>query len=211
MNHSQNKQLVRSGHEFAAAMSADTPIIEIAKIVTRLACALDVQTVRAEVLTAELQAATNAEIEWEKAMRSAVGEDGIVDVIIAIEQLKSQRDALASENGQMLRLLTDISENHLEYLSEGEDCMMAGVPLDYVSEINAYVSRDVEAENPFMDTDAYLAEIRKQGVIEFAAAMAAIHAECQAGGYFDRQVKVYAKAQELAESYLKQRSGEKAV
>ena len=52
---------------------------------------------------------------------------------------------------------------------------------------------------------------RKQGVIEFAAAMAAIHAECQAGGYFDRQVKVYAKAQELAESYLKQRSGEKAV
>ena len=121
------------------------------------------------------------------------------------------RNALASENGQMLRLLTDISENHLEYLSEGEDCMMAGVPLDYVSEINAYVARDIEAENPFMTTDAFLAEIRKQGVIEFAAAMAAIHAECQAGGHFDRQVKVYAKAQELAESYLKQRCGEQTA
>ncbi|WP_312990853.1 Lar family restriction alleviation protein [Atlantibacter hermannii] len=59
--------------------------------------------------------------------------------------------------------------------------------------------------------DAFLAEISKQGVIEFAAAMAAIHAECQAGGYFDRQVKVYAKAQELAESYLKQRCGEKTA
>ncbi|MET3068781.1 hypothetical protein [Atlantibacter hermannii] len=120
------------------------------------------------------------------------------------------RDVLASENGQMLRLLTDISENHDEYVNEDE-YLYAGVPMDYVSEINAYVSRDVEAENPFQATDAFLAEIRKQGVIEFAAAMAAIHAECQAGGYFDRQVKVYAKAQELAESYLKQRCGEKTA
>ena len=68
----------------------------------------------------------------------------------------------------MLRLLTDISENHLEYLSEGEDCMMASVPLDYVSEINAYVSRDVEAENPFKETDAFQAEVRSQGVEMFA-------------------------------------------
>ena len=131
--------------------------------------------------------------------------------VTTIAALEAKCAALAVENAVMLRLLTDVSENHLEYLSEGEDCMMAGVPLDYVSEINGYVAHDVEAENPFMTTDVFLAEIRKQGVIEFAAAMAAIHAECQAGGYFDRQVKVYAKAQELAESYLKQRSGEKAV
>lgn len=131
--------------------------------------------------------------------------------VTTIAALEAKCAALAAEGSVMLRLLTDISENHLEYLSEGEDCMMAGVPLDYVSEINAYVARDVEAENPFMTTDAFLAEIRKQGVIEFAAAMAAIHADCQAGGYFDRQVKVYAKAQELAESYLKQRCGEQTA
>lgn len=131
--------------------------------------------------------------------------------VTTIAALEAKCAVLAAEGSVMLRLLTDISENHLEYLSEGEDCMMAGVPLDYVSEINAYVTRDVEAENPFMTTDAFLAEIRKQGVIEFAAAMAALHAECQAGGYFDRQVKVYAKAQELAESYLKQRCGEQTA
>lgn len=39
-----NKHLVRVGHELAATMTADTPIIEIAKLVTRLATALDVQT-----------------------------------------------------------------------------------------------------------------------------------------------------------------------
>ncbi|EOL8853421.1 hypothetical protein ACM9NI_006484, partial [Klebsiella michiganensis] len=64
----------------------------------------------------------------------------------------------------MLRLLTDISENHMEYFSEGEDGMFAGVPLDYVSEINMYVSRDVNAENPFPATDAYLAGIKADGV-----------------------------------------------
>lgn len=118
-----NKELVAVGHQFAKAMNADTPIIDMAKIVSRLAERLDCTTA-------------------------------------ALHATQAQRDQLSSENGQMLRLLTDISENHLEYLSEGEDCMMAGVPLDYISEINMYVSRDVEAENPFKETDAFLAEVR---------------------------------------------------
>ncbi|HBU6971560.1 TPA: hypothetical protein MC633_000044 [Raoultella planticola] len=76
---------------------------------------------------------------------------------------------LAAENLTMLRLLTDISENHMEYFSEGEDGMFAGVPLDYVSEINMYVSRDVNAENPFPATDAYLAGIKADGVEEWVS------------------------------------------
>ena len=110
--------------------------------------------------------------------------------------------ALVAENGQMLRLLTDISENHLEYLSEGEDCMMAGVPLDYVSEINAYVSRDVEAENPFKETDAFLAEVRAQGVEMFAIQQRQIATEQeQAGDYeFSRHCSISAdEACEFAE------------
>ena len=76
---------------------------------------------------------------------------------------------LAAENVTMLRLLTDISENHVEYFSEGEDGMFAGVPLDYVSEINMYVSRDVNAENPFPATDAALAGIKADGVEEWVS------------------------------------------
>lgn len=77
--------------------------------------------------------------------------------------LREKVRQLAAENVTMLRLLTDISENHMEYFSEGEDGMFAGVPLDYVSEINMYVSRDVNAENPFPATDAYLAGIKADG------------------------------------------------
>ncbi|WP_313021177.1 hypothetical protein [Atlantibacter hermannii] len=45
-----NKHLVRVGHEFEAAMSDDTPIITIAKMVTELASALDVQSARSDAL-----------------------------------------------------------------------------------------------------------------------------------------------------------------
>lgn len=44
------KELVRAGHEFAAEMGADTPLIEIAKLVSRLATELDVQLSRANTL-----------------------------------------------------------------------------------------------------------------------------------------------------------------
>lgn len=127
-----NKELVAVGHDFAKAMSCDTPIIEIAKMMSRLAERLDCTTA-------------------------------------ALRETTKQRDALAAESGQMLRLLTNISENHDEYVNQDE-YLYAGVPMDYVSEINMYVSRDVEAENPFMATDAHLAEVRAQGV-EMAANM----------------------------------------
>ncbi|HDZ9695900.1 TPA: hypothetical protein RU379_004358 [Klebsiella pneumoniae] len=71
---------------------------------------------------------------------------------------------LAAENVTMLRLLTDISDNHVEYFSEGEDGMFAGVALDYVSEINMYVSRDVNAENPFPATDSFYAGIKADAI-----------------------------------------------
>lgn len=83
-------------------------------------------------------------------------------------QLNAEREAklaLAAENAQMLRLLTDISENHDEYVNQDE-YLYAGIPMDYVSEINSYVSRDVEAENPFKETDAFLAEVRASAVDE---------------------------------------------
>lgn len=76
---------------------------------------------------------------------------------------------LAAENMSMIRLLSDISDNHVEYFSEGEGTMFAGVPLDYVSEINMYVSRDVNAENPVPATDRIYAGIKADGVEEMAS------------------------------------------
>ena len=103
-----NKELVAAGHQFARHMSSDTPIIDIAKMVTRLASQLDVTTVALRQANAELKsqklelkASVAAEIEWEKTMMQAVGEDGIADVVSAIEKLKADGAALAAENAAM--------------------------------------------------------------------------------------------------------------
>lgn len=110
-----------------------------------------------------------------------------------LADLKAQRNTLAAENAVMLKLLTDISDNHVEYFSEGEGYTFAGVPLDYVSEINTYVSRDVNAENPFPATDAYLNSVRAEGVEMFANEMGSPYGDCEDRDYetgFNRAIEV---------------------
>lgn len=102
-----NKELVAAGHEFARHMSSDTPIIDIAKMVTRLASQLDVTTVALRQANAELKASVAAEIEWEKVMMKAVGEDGIADVVRAIEKLQAR--TLTVKRPQPLQVSVDFS------------------------------------------------------------------------------------------------------
>ncbi|HBY1831130.1 hypothetical protein [Klebsiella pneumoniae] len=113
-------------------------------------------------MTITLQAVNELIASLESAGEPSIREQKFLKLAKAFKQL-------AAENVAMNHLLTDISDNHVEYFSEGEGCMFAGVPLDYVSEINMYVSRDVNAENPFPATDRIVAGIKADGVEEFAA------------------------------------------
>ncbi|HBY6139850.1 TPA: hypothetical protein MI361_09320 [Klebsiella pneumoniae] len=108
-------------------------------------------------MTITLQAVNELIASLESAGEPSIREQKFLKLAKAFKQL-------AAENEAMIRLLTDISDNHVEYLSEGEGTMFAGVPLDYVSEINMYVSRDVNAENPFPANDAYLAGIKADAI-----------------------------------------------
>jgi hypothetical protein len=58
-NQQSNKELVKAGHAFAAAMDMDTPIIEIAKLVTTLADRLDVLDACNKSLAAESYSVKN--------------------------------------------------------------------------------------------------------------------------------------------------------
>ena len=51
-----NKELVAGGHQFAKAMSSDTPIIDMAKIVSRLAERLDCTTAALREMTKQRDA-----------------------------------------------------------------------------------------------------------------------------------------------------------
>ncbi|RSB62780.1 hypothetical protein EGT71_09060 [Atlantibacter subterranea] len=91
-----HKQLIRAAYVVAKLESAQT-----AQLLTELAGRLDGALVAARTACLERDASVRAEIEWEKAMMQAVGEDGVGDVVQKIEKLKAERDALAVENGEM--------------------------------------------------------------------------------------------------------------
>ncbi|TSJ59570.1 hypothetical protein FND52_03835 [Atlantibacter subterranea] len=211
MKEMTHKQLIRATYVVAKFKDSET-----AQLLTELAGRLDYALAAARTACAERATAMNAEIEWETAMQKATGEDNVDDVVLAIEKLKAGRGALAAEK---LALKSSFKPDVIP--EEAVEAFTETAILDHdwndTSEWS-WVENDTDVIRAVLDamsvpetpvTDSFLAEVRKQGVIEFAAAMAAIHAECQKGGYFDRQVKVYAKAQELAESYLKQRHEEK--
>jgi len=160
-----NKELVAVGHHFAKAMSSDTAIMDVAKIVSRLAERLDCTTA-------------------------------------ALREMTKQRDALVNENAALKKAEP---APFSKLMMEALDAYESGAEnVPELAMLSAYLKLRDGIKTPA--TDALLAEVRAQGVAQFAAEMGAIHAKCQVGGYFDRQVQVYSKAQELAESYLKQRS-----
>lgn len=83
-------------------------------------------------------------------------------------EIKAQCDVLAAENAVMLKLLTNISEQYQEVQTESEE-NAAVIDLDYISEVNTYISRDVDGENPLLATDAYLNSVRADAVVNAAA------------------------------------------
>lgn len=87
------------------------------------------------------------------------------------DALQEQVQKLAAEGAIMLRLLKDISENYCESQAESEDSI-AVIDLDYICEVNTYISRDVEAENPFEASDAVIREIGAKAVEGFVSKLA---------------------------------------
>ncbi|WP_313667304.1 hypothetical protein [Atlantibacter sp.] len=79
-----HKQLIRATYVAAKYESAQT-----AQLLIELAGRLDGALAAARTACLERDASVRAEIEWEKAMMQAVGEDGVGDVVSAIEALKS--------------------------------------------------------------------------------------------------------------------------
>ncbi|EQB0139509.1 hypothetical protein ACYAD5_001482 [Enterobacter cloacae] len=60
-----NKELINAGHALAKAISNDTPLIDIAKMVSNLATQLDVQLARSNQLSIALEAAEKRIAELE--------------------------------------------------------------------------------------------------------------------------------------------------
>ncbi|ELY2731103.1 ead/Ea22-like family protein [Cronobacter sakazakii] len=74
--HSENNELVKAGHELAKCLDSNTPLIDIAKMIVRLADKLDVTTLalREKTKQCEQLAAENAVLKDAREIKPTKGE-----------------------------------------------------------------------------------------------------------------------------------------
>lgn len=148
-----NKELVNAGHALAKAISNDTPLIEIAKMVSNLATQLDVQTARANVLADDNAKAMLAMKQADEAVK--LGHSKFVGLVaeneVLKESVKHAAECIAAAEAE--GLIDALAEKDGERLAD----------LIHRRLCHAYLPVETPA------TDAFLAEMRASGVEMFAA------------------------------------------
>lgn len=135
-----NKELIAVGHEFARTLSSDTPIIDMAKMFTRLAERLDCTTA-------------------------------------ALREKGKQCDALTAENAGLKAAF-----NPEEISEEAVDALQNTAEFDWDSNDTgswSWIENDTDVIRAVLEaikpetpaTDAFLAEMRAQGVEMFASSL----------------------------------------
>ncbi|MDV0448910.1 hypothetical protein [Enterobacter roggenkampii] len=171
-----NKEMIAVGHEFARTLSSDTPIIEIAKMITRLAGRLDCVTLALREMTKQRDAADQAERVWERTMMDACGEDGPKSVADKFAELKAQCAALAAELSAFERICNEavfITDEHYEKCPPEVQKMIRSLA---VMQIPAY--------------QAFLAEVRASAVDDVCLKISNAIINC----YQDEQIGLDAAA-----------------
>lgn len=157
----KGKELVAAGHALANAISMDTPLIEIAKMMAALATRLDCALARGDAHKHDV-------ITWEKSMMEAIGEDGTGSVAKAIAELTAQRDALAAENAELKESVDHaagcIHAAEVEGLQDALESNDGERLADLVHRRLCHAYQPVQTTA----TDAYLNSVRAEGVEMFA-------------------------------------------
>lgn len=157
-----NKEMIAIGHEFARSISSDTPIIEIAKMITRLAGRLDCATLALREMTKQRDAADQAGRVWERTMMDACGEDGPKSVADKFAEMKARCAALAAENAALKdkgrELITEACSVYEKF-----NAIVNHETGDFIDGQTLHEFQVVlNCETPA--TDAFLAEVRASGI-----------------------------------------------
>ncbi|EOC1104611.1 hypothetical protein AAAW41_003817 [Cronobacter sakazakii] len=165
--HSENNELAKAWHELAKCLDSNTPLTEIAKLITRLATALNVTTLAVREATKQRDAEHNDVLVWEKTMFKVCGEDGPKSVADKFASLEAQRDALAAENAalkskvrELLNEACGVYEKYNATINPENGDFMDGQTLHEFQFL-------MDVETPAID--AFLREVKAQGVEAFAA------------------------------------------
>ncbi|WP_336293574.1 hypothetical protein [Cronobacter dublinensis] len=169
-----NDELIAAGHELAKCLDSNTPLIDIAKLLSKMAAQLDVTTAELREKTKQCDAEHNDVLVWEKTMFKVCGEDGVKSVAEKFASLEASRAALAAENAALKSAFNPevIPEEAVEAFTEtvimdhdwDDTGEWSWVEND--TDVIRAVLKAIKPETPA--TDAFIAEQRAQGVEMFA-------------------------------------------
>ncbi|EME9256042.1 hypothetical protein V1M32_001955 [Escherichia coli] len=161
------KGLVAAGHEMASELKAECGAVDmrsVAKLISNLATQLEVQLVRANALAEDHQRAI----------------ESIKQADAAVKLAHEKFSALAAENAGLKSCAMD----EIKVINRGGQayCVKDGVQVNpmYARGWNDYRAKSLQSDTPA--TDAFLAEVRAQGVdaaIEAAKNLVAQEYECK--------------------------------
>lgn len=115
-NQKSNKEMVAASHLFAKSIGADTPLLEIAKLVSDLASRLDVANVRGNLMAAEVLRMNSVLPDAIRALQSTGDHPSLIDDInIALATPASDqwiRTLRGEAFGEARRAVSTLGNNH---------------------------------------------------------------------------------------------------
>lgn len=168
------KELVTQGHELVALLGTQHGMHDAASLVQRLTAQLDITAVALREMTRKRDAEHDDVLTWEKTMFKVCGEDGHKSVAAKFAELEAKCAALAAENaGMKVDVPMGAIENGRAFAERLEaypfECQGGDLNMcsdwqelrrcfDHLSEWAMHRQQETPA------TDAFLAEVRAQGV-----------------------------------------------
>ncbi|WP_105739361.1 hypothetical protein [Cronobacter dublinensis] len=157
-----NDELIAAGHELAKCLDSNTPLLDIAKMIVRLADKLDVTTLALREKTKQCDAEHNDVLVWEKTMFMVCGEDGVKSVAEKFASLEASRAALAAENAALKDFGDKLDRMHNDLNGEGTGIQgLAEVACQQIA-LEAALEEFNAIKTPA--TDAFLREVRSQAI-----------------------------------------------
>lgn len=185
--HSENNELAKAGHELAKCLDSNTPLTEIAKLITRLATALDVTTLAVREATKQLDQVAQA-VGWVEGGNFTLAEtvgghvSGLKAAAKRSEELAAENAALKSKGRELLNEACGVYEKYNATINPENGDFMDGQTLHEFQFL-------MDVETPA--TDAFLREVRAQGVEMLAGRLQALIDE---GNFDGNEVGVIAGA-----------------
>ena len=194
------KELVTQGHELVALLGTQHGMHDAASLVQRLTAQLDITAVALREMTRKRDAEHGDVLTWEKTMFRVCGEDGHKSVAAKFAELEAKCVALAAENAGLKTFGDKLSEMHNDLNGEGTGIQgRAEVACQQVA-LEAAMEEFDAIKTPA--TDAFLAEVRAQGVGMFAASLK-VAGICE-HPYLDAAIDLAAKLRQDANSAMLQ-------